>query len=477
MAEDAFAQTDLTAMTTELVAAYVAKNSVPVGELPNLIRSVHQSLSGLGTPPAVEAPAAPLVPAVSIRKSVTDEYIISLEDGRKFKSLKRYLATSHGMTPAEYRAKWGLPPDYPMVAPAYAAKRSALAQVRSASAARPQPRPSPSRSPRRPRPRLRRRRRSAAGPRRRREVVILRQPIGYDGAAVGHAIRRGCRDGGGRVRSGLLQAPYVLDGLLHHGSALPIAEHYTDTGGVSDHVFALCALLGFRFCPRLRDFPDRRLVSIAAPSTYPVLLPLLGKRVRTDIIREHWSDILRLVASVQSGHAAPSAMLKKLAAYERQNRLHLALQEVGKVERTLFMLDWLGKSRPSSPVSGGAEQGRTAARPDGRDLHVPAGAHRRPHPRGPAIPRVGIEPGDRRHRVVEPDLHGRCRRPLAGHRRDGSREPPRPHIAGGMGAHRLLGRLPVGSCRRHPARPTGAEHRPKRAPGSLSKTASCSVRP
>ena len=86
-------------------------------------------------------------------------------------------------------------------------------------------------------------------------------------------------------------------------------------------------MLGFRFCPRLRDFPDRRLVSIAAPSTYPVLLPLLGKRVRTDIIREHWSDILRLVASVQSGHAAPSAMLKKLAAYERQNRLHLALQE------------------------------------------------------------------------------------------------------------------------------------------------------
>ncbi len=116
-------------MTTELVAAYVAKNSVPVGELPNLIRSVHQSLSGLGSPSAAEAPAAPLVPAVPVRKSVTDEYIISLEDGRKFKSLKRYLATSHGMTPAEYRAKWGLPSDYPMVAPAYAARRSALAKT------------------------------------------------------------------------------------------------------------------------------------------------------------------------------------------------------------------------------------------------------------------------------------------------------------------------------------------------------------
>jgi len=137
------------------------------------------------------------------------------------------------------------------------------------------------------------------------------------------------------------EAPYVLDGLLHHASALPIAEHYTDTGGTTDHVFALCAMLGFRFCPRLRDFPDRRLVSIAASSTYPALMPLLGKRVRADVIREHWSEILRLVASVHSGHVAPSTMLKKLAAYERQNQLHLALQEVGKVERTLFMLDWL----------------------------------------------------------------------------------------------------------------------------------------
>ncbi len=148
MAEDPLAQNDLTAMTTELVAAYVAKNSVPVGELPNLIRSVHQSLSGLGSPSAAEASAAPLVPAVPIRKSVTDEYIISLEDGRKFKSLKRYLATSHGMTPAEYRAKWGLPSDYPMVAPAYAARRSALAKTiglgrKPAGEAAPAPEPEP----------------------------------------------------------------------------------------------------------------------------------------------------------------------------------------------------------------------------------------------------------------------------------------------------------------------------------------------
>ena len=143
------------------------------------------------------------------------------------------------------------------------------------------------------------------------------------------------------ISAAMHEAPYVLDGLLHHGSTLPITEHYTDTGGATDDVFALCAMLGFRFCPRVRDFPDRRLVSIAAASTYPALTPLLGKRVRTDMVREHWGDILRLVASVHSGHVAPSTVLKKLAAYERQNQLHLALQEVGKVERTLFMLDWL----------------------------------------------------------------------------------------------------------------------------------------
>ena len=114
--------------TAEIVAAYVSRNSVPVAELPNLIRSVHDTLFGLGRAPAPEVAAEPLKPAVPIKKSVTDEHIISLEDGRKFKSLKRYLGLL-GMTPADYRAKWGLPKDYPMVAPAYAARRSELAKT------------------------------------------------------------------------------------------------------------------------------------------------------------------------------------------------------------------------------------------------------------------------------------------------------------------------------------------------------------
>ena len=133
------------------------------------------------------------------------------------------------------------------------------------------------------------------------------------------------------------EAPYVLDGLLHHGTLLRIDTHYTDTGGASDHVFALCALLGFRFCPRLRDLPEWKLACIAPAFTYPHLQPLLGQRIKTEVIREHWAEILRLVASLKAGTVAPSAMLRKLAAYRRQNQLDLALQELGRIERTLFI--------------------------------------------------------------------------------------------------------------------------------------------
>ena len=137
------------------------------------------------------------------------------------------------------------------------------------------------------------------------------------------------------------EAPYVLDCLLHHGSGLEIDTHYTDTGGATDHVFALCRMLGFRFCPRLRDFPDRRMASIQAQGQYPSLKPLMGGRVKVDVIREHWDEIVRLVASMKAGTILPSAMLWKLAAYGRQNQLDLALREIGRVERTIFILDWL----------------------------------------------------------------------------------------------------------------------------------------
>ena len=118
---------DITSLTARIVAAYVSHHQLPVSELPRLIQSVRDSLQRL-TAPAEEAPTKEeLKPAVPIKKSVTPDYIICLEDGKKLKMLKRHLMSSYGITPDEYRAKWGLPADYPMVAPNYAKARSDLA--------------------------------------------------------------------------------------------------------------------------------------------------------------------------------------------------------------------------------------------------------------------------------------------------------------------------------------------------------------
>jgi TnpA family transposase len=133
------------------------------------------------------------------------------------------------------------------------------------------------------------------------------------------------------------EAPFVLDGLVGRGTG----EHYTDTGGASDHVFALCHLLGYRFAPRLRDLHDRRLAVVGTKPRHRLVEPLLGRPIRVDVVEENWDDIVRLAASIKAGHVAPSTMLKKLAAFKRQNRLDLALAEVGRIERTLFTLDWL----------------------------------------------------------------------------------------------------------------------------------------
>ena len=120
------ARIDLLELTAHIVSAYVEKNRLPASGLADLIASVATSIAGLGKP-AVPV-AAPLVPAVNPKKSVTPDFIICLEDGKKFKSLKRHLGVHFGLTPDAYRAKWGLPADYPMVAPNYAASRSQLAK-------------------------------------------------------------------------------------------------------------------------------------------------------------------------------------------------------------------------------------------------------------------------------------------------------------------------------------------------------------
>ncbi len=117
----------LLGLTSQIVATYVSNNSVQVSDLPALITSVHQSLATLGQPQASAEAPADLKPAVPVKKSVTPDYIVCLEDGKKLKMLKRHLQSSYGLTPAEYRTKWGLPNDYPMVAPNYAKARSDMA--------------------------------------------------------------------------------------------------------------------------------------------------------------------------------------------------------------------------------------------------------------------------------------------------------------------------------------------------------------
>ena len=116
----------LVTLTADIVAAHVSNNNVAVSDIPLIIRSVHEALSGLGTKSAPEA--EPQQPAVSVRASIKPDYIVCLEDGKKMKMLRRHLATDHGMTPDEYRAKWNLAKDYPMVAPNYAEKRRELAK-------------------------------------------------------------------------------------------------------------------------------------------------------------------------------------------------------------------------------------------------------------------------------------------------------------------------------------------------------------
>ena len=119
---------NLVDLTAEIVAAYVGKNTVTQAELPKLIGEVHRALSGAVSNPAAREETTEIKPAVTVKKSLTADYLICLEDGKKFKSLKRHLRSHYNLSPEQYREKWGLPADYPMVAPNYAQARSSLAK-------------------------------------------------------------------------------------------------------------------------------------------------------------------------------------------------------------------------------------------------------------------------------------------------------------------------------------------------------------
>ncbi len=156
------------------------------------------------------------------------------------------------------------------------------------------------------------------------------------------------------------EAPFVLDGLVGNAAQFNPLVHYVDTGGVSDHVFALFHLLGLMLVPRLRDFPDRRLACFGKPGRWNTLSPIMGRPINESVVLDHWgSDIMRLAASIKTGSAKPSHMLRKLGAYRQQNRLHLALGEIGRVERSLFMLNWIENPRLRMECEAGLSKSET----------------------------------------------------------------------------------------------------------------------
>lgn len=159
------------------------------------------------------------------------------------------------------------------------------------------------------------------------------------------------------VNVGVRDSTYVLDGLLYHESDLRIEEHYTDTAGFTDHVFALMHLLGFRFAPRIRDLKDTKLYIVKNLEDYPALRTMIGGTLNIKHVRAHWDEILRLAASIKQGTVTASLMLRKLGSYPRQNGLAVALRELGRIERTLFILDWLQNVELRRRVHAGLNKG------------------------------------------------------------------------------------------------------------------------
>lgn len=145
---------------------------------------------------------------------------------------------------------------------------------------------------------------------------------------------------------------------MYHESDLDIREHYTDTAGFTDHVFALMHLLGFAFCPRIRDLHDKKLFIKGKADQYPALHSLISPtRINLKEIEIHWREVLRLATSIKQGTVTASLMLRKLASYPKQNGLAKALREIGRIERTLFMLDWFREPALRRRVQAGLNKG------------------------------------------------------------------------------------------------------------------------
>lgn len=159
------------------------------------------------------------------------------------------------------------------------------------------------------------------------------------------------------INTNARDAVHVIDGLLHHETELNIEEHYTDTAGYTDQVFGLSHLLGFRFAPRIRDLSDAKLYTMQKPNEFPDLENVLRGRINTTIIQENFDDVLRLAHSIREGKVSSSLIMGKLGSYARQNKLATALREMGRIEKTIFMLDYISNKALRRRIQRGLNKG------------------------------------------------------------------------------------------------------------------------
>ncbi|EJP86550.2 transposase for transposon [Bacillus cereus IS075] len=152
-------------------------------------------------------------------------------------------------------------------------------------------------------------------------------------------------------------AIHVLDGLLHHETDLNIVEHYTDTAGYTDQIFGLTHLLGFKFAPRIRDLSDSKLFTIDKASEYPKLEVILRGQINTKVIKENYEDVLRLAHSIREGTVSASLIMGKLGSYSRQNSLAIALREMGRIEKTIFILNYISDESLRRKIQKGLNKG------------------------------------------------------------------------------------------------------------------------